>query len=121
MSHAGNMSPQGEWDLLKGDPKAQLIDVRTTAEWNFVGLPDPSSLGRKPLSIEWQIFPGMGRNPQFEMSVSEQLSAAGAAMTAAGYSQCFNIAGGFEGVLSVGRHRGEANGWKADVLAWVQT
>ena len=128
--------------MLARDPKAQLVDVRTAAEWTFVGLPDLASLGRKAILVEWQTFPGMGRNPQFEAAVSEQLKAAGAAgdtpvaflcrsgarsqaaasaMTAAGFTQCFNIADGFEGDLDAERRRGRASGWKAEGLAWLQT
>lgn len=142
MSYAGNISPKDAWELLKGDPKAQLVDVRTAAEWNFVGVPDLSGVGRAAILVEWQAFPGMSRNQQFERSVSEQLKAAGAngdtpiaflcrsgarsqaaatAMTVAGFSKCFNVAGGFEGDLNAGRHRSEASGWKADGLAWIQT
>lgn len=142
MPYAGNISSKDAWGLLMRDPKAQLVDVRTAAEWAFVGLPDLSALGRKAILVEWQTFPGMGRNQQFEAVVSEQLKAAGAAsdtpvaflcrsgarsqaaasaMAAAGFSQCFNIAGGFEGDLDAARHRGQASGWKAEGLAWVQT
>ena len=28
------------WDRLKTDNTAQLIDVRTRAEWTYVGVPD---------------------------------------------------------------------------------
>ena len=45
------------WERLQADPKAQLVDVRTMAEWNFVGLPDLSALGRQVHCIEWQSFP----------------------------------------------------------------
>jgi hypothetical protein len=45
------------WKRLKSDPKAVLVDVRTRAEWAFVGVPDLSSLGRDVLLIEWQTFP----------------------------------------------------------------
>jgi tRNA dimethylallyltransferase len=35
------------WEALCSDPRAQLCDVRTDAEWNFVGLPDLSALGKQ--------------------------------------------------------------------------
>jgi len=141
MSYAGNLSPREAWEMLKGDAKAQLVDVRTTAEWNFVGVPDLTSMGRAPIMVEWQAYPGMGRNPQFEKMVAERLTAAGAvedtvvaflcrsgarsqaaamAMTAVGFSKCFNVVGGFEGDLNAERRRGEANGWKSCGLPWVQ-
>ncbi|MCE9524094.1 MAG: rhodanese-like domain-containing protein [Alphaproteobacteria bacterium] len=142
MAYAGNISPSEAWGLLQGDAKAQLVDVRTVAEWSFVGVPDTSKLGRAVILAEWQTYPGMARNPQFETVVAERLKAAGAtfetpvaflcrsgarsqsaavAMTAAGYVKCFNVAGGFEGDLNAERHRGETGGWKSSGLPWVQT
>ena len=38
------------WEALKADPGAQLCDVRTDAEWNFVGLPDLQEIGREPVA-----------------------------------------------------------------------
>ncbi|MET0313322.1 MAG: rhodanese-like domain-containing protein, partial [Hansschlegelia sp.] len=47
--------------------------------------------------------------------------AAAAAMAAAGWSRCFNVAGGFEGPPDGERHRGSTAGWKADGLPWSQS
>jgi rhodanese-related sulfurtransferase len=47
--------------------------------------------------------------------------AAAIAMTGAGYSRAYNIAGGFEGDPDQERHRGKKNGWKASGLPWKQT
>lgn len=142
MTYAGDIDAREAWALLKSDPNAQLVDVRTAAEWSFVGTPDLSSLGRKTILVEWQSYPGMGRNPQFEQIVRERLSAAGAsdgtptlflcrsgarsaaaaaAMTAAGLKKCFNVAAGFEGDLDGARHRGQLSGWKHAGLPWVQS
>ena len=46
MSYAGDITPQEAWKLLSDNPEAVLVDVRTDAEWRFVGVPDLSSLGR---------------------------------------------------------------------------
>jgi rhodanese-related sulfurtransferase len=128
--------------MLTGDPKAQLVDVRTVAEWNFVGLPDLASLGRKVHCVEWQNFPTMAPNPDFVRETSGVLAAAGAkmetpvlflcrsgarsraaamAMTRAGYHKAFNIADGFEGDLNAERHRGKSKCWKAQGLPWKQS
>ncbi len=137
--YAGDLDVAEAWSLLKADSQAQLVDVRTAAEWNFVGLPDLSSLGRTVHRIEWQVFPTMERNTGFVAQASTALGtdktipvlflcrsgarsrAAAMAMTAAGYAKCFNIAGGFEGDLDGGRHRGKTNGWKAAGLPWAQS
>jgi hypothetical protein len=42
------------------------------------------------------------------------------AMTAKGYSTCYNIAGGFEGDLDEGNRRGTKNCWKSAKLPWEQ-
>jgi len=42
------------------------------------------------------------------------------ALTAAGYSHCYNVSEGFEGNLDTEHHRGRAGGWKAAGLPWVQ-
>ena len=52
MSYAGDVSPTEAWAALQQDPRAVLVDVRTHAEWSYVGLPDLRSLGpRSPRSL----------------------------------------------------------------------
>jgi len=142
MGYAGDIDPKEAWALLQSDPKAQLVDVRTAAEWTFVGVPDLGPVGRKALLVEWQVYPTMGRNAAFEDAVAERLAAAGAAattsvlflcrsgarsqaaaraMTAKGFTKCFNVADGFEGDVDADRHRGRTSGWKASGLPWAQT
>ena len=140
--YAGDLGPVEAWDLMAHDPKAQLIDVRTVAEWNFVGLPDLSDLQRQTHCIEWQGYPTMQPNPNFIADATEALQASGAgpetpvlflcrsgarsraaamAMTRAGFGKAFNVASGFEGDLNGEGHRSQANGWKAAGLPWRQT
>jgi rhodanese-related sulfurtransferase len=138
-NYAGDISPTGAWDILQKDPNARLVDVRTTAEWNYVGVPDLSSVGRDPVLVEWQSYPTMRVNPSFVADAERAASvpkdaplfflcrsgvrsrAAAIAMTAAGYSRAYNVAGGFEGDPDAQRHRGKQNGWKASGLPWKQT
>lgn len=142
MSAVGEVSPVEAWEVLKSDPKAQLVDVRTTAEWTFVGVPDLSALGRRVITIEWSQFPSMARNANFEAQLAATLNAQGAgantaivficrsgarslsaaqAMAAKGFARCLNLAGGFEGDLDGERHRGRRSGWKYAGLAWTQS
>jgi rhodanese-related sulfurtransferase len=139
--YAGDIDVQQAWEMLAADPKAQLIDVRTAAEWTYVGLPDLASLGREIHAVEWQGFPSGEINPDFARIAAEQIEIAGAdkdtpllflcrsgarskaaavAMTRAGFTRAFNIAGGFEGNLDSEGHRGNVNGWKASGLPWRQ-
>ena len=51
--YAGDVSPKTAWKILSENKDAILIDVRTRAEWNYVGLPDLATLGGKPALLEW--------------------------------------------------------------------
>lgn len=129
------------WARLVADPNAVLIDVRTRAEWAFVGLPDLSSLGRKAVLVEWQSFPDNRINAAFVDVLVEQLDVLGVdadtelfficrsggrslmaakAMAARGFRHCHNVAEGFEGPLDQNRRRGRVAGWKAEGLPWMQ-
>lgn len=136
--YAGDVSPRTAWKILIERKDAILVDVRTRAEWNYVGLPDLASAGKQPALLEWQIFPSMQPNPDFVTGLSGAVTdkdapilflcrsgarsaAAAKAMTAAGYSSCFNVSDGFEGPLDAQAKRGAAAGWKAAGLPWRQT
>ncbi len=136
--YAGDVAPAMAWQLLSERKDAILIDVRTRAEWNYVGLPDLEVIGKKPALIEWQIFPSMQVNSEFVSALSGAVANKGApllflcrsgvrsvaaakAMSAAGYSLCINVAEGFEGPLDMHAKRGTAGGWKAAGLPWRQT
>lgn len=139
--YAGDMIPEDSLAGLMQDSTAQLVDVRTTAEWAYIGAPDLKAAGREALRVEWQVFPAMGVNPDFVASLAAKLAergtpkdaplyflcrsgvrskAAAIAMTAAGYTSCFNVTGGFEGPHDTEGHRGTKAGWKAAGLPWVQ-
>lgn len=138
MSYAGDMSPKEAWELLVKEPGAQLVDVRTQPEWSFVGVPDLASVGRKTVLLSWQVYPQMAVDPDFAIKLKAKLPgdvaapllflcrsgarsrAAAQAMTATGYSRCYNVAGGFEGDKDSASHRGRIGGWKAENLPWVQ-
>jgi rhodanese-related sulfurtransferase len=136
--YAGDVSPKTAWKILSERKDAVLIDVRTRAEWNFVGLPDLASIGGKPALLEWQSFPSMQPNTEFVGSLSGAVpdkdapllflcrsgarsAAAAKAMSAAGYSSCFNVSDGFEGPLDAQARRGASAGWKAAGLPWRQS
>lgn len=138
--YAGDISVTEAWRVLSENPDAVLVDVRTRAEWSFVGLPDLSAINKQVIVDEWQSFPSMERNEAFVSELVARLSAlpgkaplmflcrsgarsraAAIAMTASGHGPCYNVAGGFEGDLDEGRHRGVSNGWKAAGLPWVQS
>lgn len=54
-------TPLEAWEALKSDKNAVLVDVRTIAEWDYVGLPNLDSIGKEVLKVEWIEFPEMTR------------------------------------------------------------
>ncbi len=136
-AYAGDISPKQAWEILAKNPKAALVDVRTDAEFAYVGNPDLSRLGKQVVRVFWKVFPSMEPNPNFVAEVGRSGVAkdapllflcrsgvrsrdAAIAMTAAGYEECYNVAGGFEGDKDGTGHRGTVNGWKVAGLPWVQ-
>lgn len=145
------VGPEEAFRLLGEAPDTRLVDVRTRAEWSFVGLPDLSPIGKQIWPIEWTRFPDMAPNPAFldELqgliardggqtprrilficrSGARSLAAAQAVAAGlddapgdgAGLERCTNVAEGFEGDLDSDGHRGRINGWKARGLPWRQS
>lgn len=132
----GDLTPRQAWDLLAADPGAVLVDVRTQAEWVFVGLPDLTGLGRRVVALEWTSFPGGAHNTRFLAQLEDaapreapvvflcrsghrSLAAADAAARA-GWLRSYNVLDGFEGDLDADGHRG-ARGWRAEGLPWRQS
>jgi rhodanese-related sulfurtransferase len=131
LPYFGAIVPAEAQVLLDDLPGARLIDVRTRAEWDYVGRVPGSIL------IEWTTYPSGARNPAF----LEQLRAAAAdpqapvlficrsgqrsdsaarAAAAAGYGMAFNVLEGFEGPRDAQGHRGTLGGWRKAGLPWVQ-
>ena len=138
-AYAGDLSPAQAWDLLAGEDRAVLVDVRTEAEWRYVGVPDVGGLGRVAALVEWVGYPSGAVNPNFLAQLAEaglavgdgrpvvflcrsgvrSIAAANTA-TAAGFGPAYNIVGGFEGDLDAAAHRG-GSGWRAAGLPWKQS
>ena len=132
-----DIGPKQVWQALQTDNQARLVDVRTDAEWNFVGLPDLGETGQDPVLIPWQTFPSMQVNGAFTDHLRQagltpenrlyficrsggRSRAAAQAAQAAGFPQAYNVADGFEGPPDADGHRGVEAGWKADGLPWRQ-
>lgn len=135
--YAGDLRPAEAWALLQKDPKAVLVDVRTTPEWGYVGLPRLDGIGKETLCVSWQVFPDMARNEGFVEEVAAKgigkdqtvllicrsgvrSRSAAMALTAAGFGPCYNVAEGFEGDRDGEMHRGSVGGWKVAGLPWAQ-
>ena len=136
-----NVDVEATWQALESRARSQLIDVRTRAEWTYVGIPDLAPLKKRTVLVEWQTFPDQSIDSRFAERLAGELRALGIepdddlfficrsggrslaaakAMAAMGYRACHNVADGFVGPLDDERHRGTAGGWKAAGLPWLQ-
>lgn len=141
MSYAGDISATECWDTLSTNSQSQLVDCRTVPEWQFVGIPDLSSISKKLLLVEWQRYPDMQENEKFCDEVTRGLEStesdpsnpvfiicrsgvrsayAAMALAAIGYQSVFNVSQGFEGDPDEHGHRAKIGGWKFDNLPWRQ-
>jgi rhodanese-related sulfurtransferase len=137
LGYAGEITPADAWEHLASDPSAKVIDVRTQAEWSFVGVPDLAQAGKQVLLVSWQVFPTMARNDAFAAQVEAhgvkkddtllllcrsgvRSRAAAELLTQLGYTGAWNITDGFEGPHDSVKHRGAVAGWKASGLPWAQ-
>lgn len=131
LPYFGALLPSEAYALLQEDAQAKLVDVRTHAEWDYVG--------RVPgaVQIEWQTYPGGQPNPGFLAELSARVDrdvpvlflcrsgarshAAAAAATASGYRRAFNVLEGYEGDRDRHGHRNSIGGWRVAGLPWVQS
>ena len=133
-----NVSSQQAWEALSADERALLVDVRTTAEWSYVGVPDLGAIGKRAVLIVWQDFPSGEINPDFTSELARAAPerdrpvyflcrsgarslAAARTAEAAGYSRVFKVGDGFEGRPDAAGHRRQVEGWKASGLPWRQS
>lgn len=132
--YAGELTLEEAWALLQDDPAAVLIDVRTQAEWQFVGVPALDELGKQARFVEWTTYPHGAPNPDFVSQAAESLDpeapvlllcrsgvrslAAARELTATGFAKAYNVSAGFEGDLDGDGHR--TSGWRHSGLPWRQ-
>ena len=130
LTYSGALTPAEAYEVWRNVPGAKLVDVRTRAEWDYVG--------RIPgaVEIEWQAYPGNQRNPAFVTELAGIADTAApvlficrsggrshhAAMLAqqAGYTASYNVLEGFEGNRDAQGHRNTTGGWRVAGLPWVQ-
>lgn len=129
LPYSGAVTPAEAWALCQGLSNVRIVDVRTRAEWQFVGIVPDAEL------IEWKSYPLMTLNPDFMKQLKSRVdpecvvlflcrsavrSHEAAALAAAqGYCEAFNILEGFEGARNERQQRGYSNGWKAAGLPWL--
>jgi rhodanese-related sulfurtransferase len=131
LSYQGEVYPQEAYTLLQKAPGARLVDVRTRAEFEYVGR-IPGSV-----EIEWQTYPGGHPNKTFLAELKAQVDkealvlficrsgqrshAAAQAAASAGFTQVYNVLEGFQGDKDTERHRDTVGGWRTAGLPWYQS
>ena len=136
MDYAGDVTPAEAYAAVTGADDALLVDVRTRAEWTYVGVPELAASGRGVAFVEWSHFPDGSVNPRFVDEVREaglepgrpvylicrsgvRSRAAADALTASGLGPAYNVLEGFEGPPDAAGHR-TVSGWKNAGLPWRQ-
>jgi len=137
MSYKRNLLPKMAVEKLQNNPQALFVDVRSKAEYKYVGYPENSIL------IPWIDDPDWEPNPElFSDSVMQELDGrenllnteiilicrsgyrsneALKCLENKGFTQVSHVASGFEGDLDENDHRGNLNGWRHDGMPWSQS
>ncbi len=129
LPYAGALLPAEAHALMQKG--AKLVDVRTAAEFQYVGSVPGSA------AAEWNTYPTGQRNPAFLEQLGEiarkdepvmflcrsgvRSHSAAIAATQAGWEEAYNILEGFEGDKDADGHRGGVGGWRKAGLPWVQS
>jgi rhodanese-related sulfurtransferase len=128
LQYAGAVTPLEAWRLASAK-NAKLVDVRTPAEYKFVGAVPGS------VNVEWRgadILP----SAMFVSSLKDvarlnepvlllcrsgvRSHSAARAAAAAGFTRVYNVLEGFEGQRNHDGRRGSIDGWRKHGLPWSQ-
>ncbi len=137
MTYRRNLLPKNALIRLKENPQALFVDVRSEAEYKFVGYPENSVL------IPWTDEPYWEPNPEkFSEAVRNKLEGyediyeteiilicrsgyrsneALKCLESEGFNHVSHVASGFEGDLDEDDQRGNLNGWRHDGMPWSQS
>ncbi|KFI07261.1 rhodanese-like domain-containing protein [Massilia sp. BSC265] len=131
--YAGAVTPAEAFALLQSDPRVKLVDVRTSAERDWVGrvaIPETQHL-----ALQWATYPGGAPNPAFGAQL-EQLARKDEVLlflcrsgvrsrhsarvaTEHGFAESYDILEGFEGDRDAEGHRKTIGGWCKAGLPWI--
>jgi rhodanese-related sulfurtransferase len=133
-----SINPKQAWEICQQDPRALLIDIRSSMEYLFVGHPEGA------VHVPWIDEPDWIVNPHFVTDVRKLMLGgvidgdsssapvilicrsgkrsheAGMVLVAAGIHNVYNIDEGFEGELDDEHHRSTTGGWRFRNLPWHQ-
>jgi rhodanese-related sulfurtransferase len=133
------LSPPEAYQLLRENPRATLVDIRSSMEFLFVGHPSGA------VHVPWIDEPDWVENPHFVTDIRKLMLGgavcdtpgscapillicrsgkrsleAGKALLAAGFGRVYHVDEGFEGELDEHHHRSSRGGWRFHGLPWEQ-
>ena len=127
LPYAGALTPKEANEVWQLAPGAKLVDVRTRAEWDWVGrIPGAEE-------IEWMNYPSNQANTNFLAQLKQRVDPEALVMficrsgvrshqaaclaSEAGYN-AYNVLEGFEGDKDANGQRGKIGGWRHAGLPW---
>lgn len=129
LPYAGALTPKEAFEIWQLAPGARLVDVRTRAEWDWVGRVPGAE------KIEWQSYPSNQPNNHFLVQLKQCVDPQSLVMflcrsgvrshhaaslaNEAGYSASYNVLEGFEGDKDANGQRGKTGGWRHAGLPWT--
>jgi len=139
-----NISPTEAYEMAATEPNTYIIDVRSDAEWSWVGHPGVNKQGEglglygKVINVSYKIFhedqfvvnPHFANDLNFFFRKNKKIKlitmcrsglrsvAAAQALEADGYTVVYNMESGFEGGKDANGYR-TVNGWKNDRLPYI--
>lgn len=138
-SHPKTLSPLQAFQLCEDDPRAILVDIRSSMEFLFVGHP------KGAVHVPWIDEPDWEINPHFQTDIRKLLLGgvvcdaddgcapiilicrsgkrsleAGKALIDGGMKNIFHVEEGFEGELDDNHQRSTTGGWRFHKLPWEQ-
>lgn len=133
------IGPKAAHELLQNDPRAVLIDIRSSMEFLFVGHP------KGAVHVPWIDEPDWEINPDFVTEVRKLMlggvscdeeagcvpivlicrsgkrsKEAGDLLIDKGMTNVYHVDEGFEGELDEDHHRSTVGGWRFHELPWEQ-
>ena len=134
-----SLTPQQALQMMEDDPRAVLVDIRSSMEFLFVGHP------KGAVHVPWIDEPEWTVNPEFVTDIRKLMLGgsictiddgcapvilicrsgkrsleAGKALLEAGFTRVFHIDEGFEGELDENHQRSTLGGWRFHNLPWEQ-
>lgn len=134
-----SLTPKQAYEIMHSDPRAVLVDIRSTMEYLFVGHAAGS------VHVAWIDEPDWTVNPHFVTEIRKLMLGgvvcdaeegcapvilicrsgkrsleAGRVLAESGMKNVFHIDEGFEGELDENHHRSTSSGWRFRGLPWEQ-